>query len=83
MHRRDVSELDILQAVRATRQSKSVYIPNQAPYISLAHKYPVKLIMARMHQLNDQGLLDYGVSLRTAWLTKIGEQRLSELEDKQ
>lgn len=38
------------------------------PDIALAHKYPVKVIMAKMQKLVDRGILNYGVSLRTAWV---------------
>ncbi len=38
------------------------------PDKALAHKYPVKVILAKMQQMVRRGLLDYGVSLQTAWV---------------
>jgi hypothetical protein len=43
---------------------------DKTPDESLAHKYPVKVILAKMNKLVNRGLLDYGVSLRTAWVEK-------------
>lgn len=37
------------------------------PDIALADRYPPKVVLAKMGKLVDQGRLDYGVSLRTAW----------------
>lgn len=41
------------------------------PDISLEHKYPVKVILAKMQKMVDKGILDYGVSLRTAWVVEM------------
>ena len=45
----------------------SVYI--DTPDVLLAPKYTPEEIDAKMEELNHRGLLDYGVSLRTAWLS--------------
>lgn len=42
------------------------------PEIALAGKYPPKLILAKMRKLADQDKIDYGVSLRTAWVERGG-----------
>lgn len=97
MHRRDVSELDVLRAIHLRNNrigddllpgSYSVFtgplryfVVRPTPDESLADKYPVKLIMAKMEQLDRRGLLEVGVSLRTAWLTDKGMARLIELEN--
>ena len=46
----------------------------RTPDEALAHKYPVKVILARMKQLVKQNILDYGVSLRTAWVVEQPEK---------
>lgn len=47
-------------------------------YEVLGEKYgSEKLVLKKMEQLADRGYLEYGVSLRTAWLTEKG---LAELE---
>ncbi len=42
----------------------------QTPEVSLADKYPPKLIMAKMDKMSDQHKIEYGVSLRTAWVVR-------------
>jgi hypothetical protein len=37
------------------------------PEVALAHLWPAKLILAKMQSMVRRGLLEYGVSLRTAW----------------
>ena len=39
----------------------------QTPEVRLAGVYPSKLILAKMDNMVRRGLLEYGVSLRTAW----------------
>lgn len=38
--------------------------------MALAHKYPTKVILAKMQQMADRGLINYGTSLRTAWVVE-------------
>lgn len=38
------------------------------PDMSLAHKYPVKVILKKMQKMVDAGILECGVSLRTAYV---------------
>lgn len=65
MKRSDIPEAEIIEACRASRARTA-----KTPDIALAGKYPQKLILAKMAQLVEQGKLDYGVSLRTAWPTE-------------
>ena len=44
------------------------------PYCYEALPYPDKVIFRKMEKLFDQGYLEYGVSLRTAWLTEKGKE---------
>jgi hypothetical protein len=63
--RSDIPREEILEACRRHHAGLG-----DTPDVALADKYPVKVIMARMAQMVDQGLLDYGVSLRTAWVVQ-------------
>ena len=45
-------------------------------YCYEALPYPPKVIYRVMEKLADQDYLDYGVSLRTAWLSEKGEEYL-------
>jgi hypothetical protein len=63
--RSDISTEEMIEAVRQYWQSPMV---NPFPTDALADKYPPKVVEAKMQQLVDQGILDYGVSLRTAWV---------------
>lgn len=58
-----ISEQEIIDACRAYRNKVTA-----TPDISLDHKYPVKLIMMKMRKMVDKGILNYGTSLRTAWV---------------
>ena len=62
-----ISDEEIFQAIRAWRANPMLPTPD----ISLANKYPTKVIMAKMEQMVRRGLLECGVSLRTAWI--VGE----------
>jgi len=80
----DIPDSEIFDACRAFHGEKrpvlsfsqlaaGVKLPprvHDTPEIALAHKYPAKLILAKMRKLCDKGLLDYGVSLRTAWVVE-------------
>lgn len=39
-------------------------------------QWPEKLVFKKMERLADEGYLEYGVSLRTAWLSEKGKQFL-------
>lgn len=41
-------------------------------------QWPAKLVLRKMEELVKKGYLEYGVSLRTAWLTKKGIAYLEE-----
>jgi hypothetical protein len=56
-----IPDNEVLAACRWSRAG------GPTPDESLAHKYPAKVILAKMEQMVRRGLLDYGVSLRTAW----------------
>lgn len=71
--RSDVAEIDVLRAVAAFHRALGRGdFKHPTPDEALADRYPVKLILARMRQLDREGLIDYGVSLRTGFLTDKG-----------
>lgn len=61
--RSDITDAEILAACRAFHEQHA-----PTPDIALADKYPAKVIMAKMEQMAKRGLIEYGVSLRTAWV---------------
>lgn len=65
MKRSDIPDDEIIEACRAFRRREA-----RTPEEALAHKYPPKLILAKMRHLVYRGVLDYGVSLRTAWVVE-------------
>lgn len=63
----------------STQNSDYVYFM-PFTYEVLGKKYgSEKLVYKKMEQLADRGYLDYGVSLRTAWLTEKGLEALSQM----
>jgi hypothetical protein len=61
--RSDIPQSEILEACRRFHAGEA-----DIPTVALAHKYPAKVILAKMAQMVDCGLLECGVSLRTAWV---------------
>ena len=61
--RSDIPEAEIVEACRAYHRHEA-----PSPDKALAHKYPVKVIFAKMDQMEGLGLLNFGGSLRTAWV---------------
>lgn len=53
-----------------------------APYKVLADKFnaPEKVVYAAMEREDNKGLIDYGVSLRTAWVTPKGYEFLKSVK---
>lgn len=62
---KDIPVAEIVAACRACHQHEG-----PTPDEALAHKYPVKVILAKMAKLVNRGVLNYGVSLRTAWVVE-------------
>ena len=79
MKRSDITLDEVLAACDAFHSGTG-----PAPGTVLVDKgYPPKVVWARMQQLVDQGWLDYGVSLNTAWVARYssdwpGHQRRSD-----
>lgn len=63
MQLKDIPESVILDAVRAFKAGLA-----STPDIALADRWPPKLILAKMEKMIDKGVLECGVSVRTAWI---------------
>lgn len=48
-------------------------------YFERDGRWPFKVMWRRLERLTEKGLLDYGVSQRTAWITEKGRERATEL----
>jgi len=59
---KDLSDEQIYKAIKQAKLSNSKF-----PYDFLPN-YPVKVVLNKMQKMVDQGKIDYGVSLRTAWI---------------
>ena len=88
MKRSDISDLEVCCAVAEYKKALEenpplLFIPGQDyppfPYESLAKKYGCdeKLAYSACERACSHGLIEYGVSLRTGWLTEKGKQLLS------
>lgn len=77
MSRRDVPDELVVKAVAQYHADQSVW-----PYELLAQwtGQPEKVCFCALERASDRGLIDYGVSLRTGWLTKKGEQLLKQAQ---
>jgi len=73
LKRSDIPEADIVEACNRFHAGLA-----ETPEKALANKYPPKLVLAKMEQLVQKGILDYGVSLRTAWVKAAIKWRVGE-----
>lgn len=73
MAMKDISDLQVCLAVQAFR-ARDLELP--WPYEALAVEtgQPEKVCYRAMERADRRGYLEYGVSLRTAWLTAKGEE---------
>ena len=69
MSTKDVSDFDVCRAVAMCREDNHIW-----PYELLAEwtGQPEKVCYRAMERSQKRGLIEYGVSLRTAWLTERG-----------
>ena len=63
MQTKDIPEQEIIEACEKFHRGEG-----ETPDIALAEKYPEKVVLAKMGKMCDRGILEYGVSLRTAWV---------------
>ena len=59
-----IADKEIIGACNDFHNGKTTLTPDEA----LINKYPVKVILRKMEKMVDRGILNYGVSLRTAWV---------------
>ena len=76
MRRSDISTLIVLEAAERAHTEKAGMTWQ---YIQRKTAAPEKVINAAMQREDDRGFLEWGVSLRTAWLTDTGKAKLNEL----
>ena len=74
MARKDVTDKMVCEAVRDYQTFHDKW-----PYELLAERteQPEKVCYRAMERADENGLLEYGVSLRTAWLTDAGMELLA------
>ena len=60
----DIPDEEVFAACRAFHRGETKIPPLDA----LAAKYPEKVVYAKMMKLADKGKLNYGVSIRCAWV---------------
>jgi hypothetical protein len=48
-------------------------------YAAASHRWSEKALCGAFERLIDAGLVEYGVSARTGWLTSLGQAALAEL----
>lgn len=69
MKRGDITDKDVCEAVAEYQKTKGDF-----PYETLAKKFGCdeKLAYSACERAEENGLIEYGVSLRTGWLTDKG-----------
>jgi hypothetical protein len=70
-----VPVVEVLTAVK----KRQLGIDDRFPYQQLSDKYPEKVVYAKMEKLARDGLIGYGVSLRTGWITPKGQAYIDAL----
>lgn len=66
----DIDERELLQMI-------AEHEAGRLPYdVLVSRGIPEKVVYAKYEKLDRRGLIEYGVSLRTAWLTAAGAARL-------
>lgn len=73
MKRSDINDYEVCLAVAEYQRTRGDF-----PYEILAEKFDCdeKLSFAACERAAERGLIEYGVSLRTGWLTEKGEALL-------
>jgi hypothetical protein len=80
MKRSDITDVQVVQAALALHAEPS---HRDAPFIDArlmeATGAPIKVVYAAMERAESRGLIECGVSLRTAWVTDEGRALLEAL----
>lgn len=74
MARKDISDIQVLRAYQKHKEGDSRF-----PYEILSEEtgQPEKVCYAAMERAAGRGFLDYGVSLRSGWITEKGLELLN------
>ena len=72
--RSDISDLDVCFAYNYAAQKENFFA--DAVLASWFPGCPEKVIYAAMERAYDRGLIEYGVSLRSGWLTDEGKEKI-------
>ena len=82
MSRKDVTDLMVCQAY-ADRNAEGAHLRGKWPYEILASRTGEceKVCYRAMERACDRGLIDYGVTLRSGWVTPEGEALLDHEKD--
>lgn len=75
MKRSDISDKEVCLAVAEYEKTRGDF-----PYETLAKKFNCdeKLAYKACERASDNGLIEYGVSLRTGWLTEKGKELIKQ-----
>lgn len=72
----DISDEQVVWAYAITKGSREAY---PYDYLMQTTGFPFKVCYAAMQRAERRGLVDYGVSLRTGWLTPTGQKLFHEV----
>jgi len=89
--RSDVPVADVLRAIQAMHDEVPDFVDLGArvawvlkhPRPSIIERFPQfppKVVLARLQQMENQRLIEYGTSINWPWLTPQGKQRLAEFK---
>ena len=69
--RSDISDIDV---IRAYLEMEEGFVSDISPIQRLARDFncPIKIAWRACERTLDKGFLEYGTSLRTAWVTSLG-----------
>lgn len=74
----DLPDREVLEVIRRHWDEGGPWVDEH--YASL--DVPFKVVLAKLAKLDKRGLLEWGTSLRTAWLSPEGRAALEQLGDK-
>jgi len=79
MKRKDISDFEVCKAVDEYQNKIRDF-----PYQILSKKFDCdeKLAYSACERAERNGLIEYGISLRTGWLTEKGEELLAKKDEK-
>lgn len=81
MKRSDISDKEVCEAVAYYQKMIHARLDTDFPYEMLAKKFGCseKVAFSACERADEHGLIEYGVSLRTGWLTDKGKALLDSM----